>query len=80
MTSSSSYLSTLSGTFLANVIETTFLLTTQPDLIFPSFSGVVSGTTYTEPVSITFEDTNLYLKLWLPLQLAILLQKQLMKT
>jgi len=59
MTSSNIYNKTLTWTFLANVVSSTFSISTKPDLIFPTFSWAISWTTYNEPVSITFSDDNL---------------------
>ncbi|MFZ2151185.1 MAG: right-handed parallel beta-helix repeat-containing protein, partial [Candidatus Absconditicoccaceae bacterium] len=59
ITSSNNYNALRSGSFLANVVASEFIVTTKPDLIFPIFSGVITGTTYSEPVSIIFSDSNL---------------------
>ncbi|HMS91810.1 MAG TPA: hypothetical protein PKC87_06300, partial [Candidatus Absconditabacterales bacterium] len=59
ITSSNNYNTLRSGTFIANVVSSDFTITTKLDLIFPIFSGVISGTTYNEPVNIIFSDSNL---------------------
>ena len=59
ITSSSNYNTLRHGILIANSVSASFGVTTQPDLIFPTFSGVISWTTYSEPLSITFSDDNL---------------------
>lgn len=59
ITSSSNYNTTKTGTLLANTISSIFSVSTKIDTVFPIFTGITSWTTYNQPVSISFSDSNL---------------------
>ena len=59
MTSNNNYNTVNSWTFLANSMSSDFSVTTKQDSTPPTFSWIITWTTYSLPVSITFYDNNL---------------------